>query len=208
MLRIGNFFSIFGNVASALEIVGTILSFLVIGSGGFLAFITAKDAPLLEPFGALGWVAAGVIVACIVAVVLLIMSMTNAQSAKARYFELMSLREGQFNPGSTHFMGRVIPINDLHMPEVSLHEDKLIENCTFAGPGGVAILGGKIEGCDFNMCGTMVVIPAGASITGIPVLRDCTIKGSKFVRVTLFCDEATGQAFKAGGAQVVGLSGG
>jgi hypothetical protein len=197
--------SIFGSTASAIQVVGSLISIFLVGGGGIMSYLFAEDAPLLAPLGAVGWVASGVLVSLLVAIVLWIFALTNKANADARYLEMMALRDGQIDPSQKHFSNRTIPVHDLNLPSLSLHEDKLFEDCVFGGPGALMILGGKIDHNEFTELGTVIALAEDVSITGIPALKECTIKRSKFHRVTLLCDQKTGRALELEGAKVSGL---
>ncbi|XWN34277.1 MAG: hypothetical protein ROR55_14900 [Devosia sp.] len=169
-----------------------------------LSYFTAQNAPLLAPFGQAGWVIFALIISLIIAILLWIMATINRQNAFARYLEMMALRDGQIDPSAKYFRHRTIPVQDLNLPEKSLHEDKIFEGCVFGGPGALLIVSGKLIGCSFAEIGSVIVLPRTANITGIPALQDCTIKDCSFYRITLLVSQEVGYALKTIGADTVG----
>jgi hypothetical protein len=198
--------SVFESTASAVSIIAGLINVFLVGGGGVMSYISAKDAPLLEPLGQAGWIVFAVTISVVIALLLWLIAAANRQNANARYLEMMALRDGQIDPSGKHFNNRTIPVHDLNLPSESLHEDKLFEGCVFGGPGAMVIMGGKARGNSFTEVGTLIALPDGAVISGLPVLKDCTIKDSKFHRVTVLCDKGTAQAFQNNGLPVVGLT--
>lgn len=196
--------SIFGSTASALQIVGNLLSLFLVGGGGILTYFTAEEAPLLEALGPAGWIVFSIAVSLLIAIVLWIMSAVNKQNAQTRYLDLMSLRDGQLNPVATSFEDRIIHPVDLQLPTRSMHKSKRFERCIFAGPGAIFIIGGRVENCSFSDNGDMIAVEP-CTITGIPVLEDCIFINCEFVRTTVLCNQGSGRSFQKVGAKVVGL---
>ncbi|MCL4457564.1 MAG: hypothetical protein M1147_01705 [Nitrospirae bacterium] len=70
----------------------------------------------------------------------------------------------------------------------------------------LVIIGGSgAVSANFNDCGDIVALPENVSMTGIVVLKNCTVEDCEFVRISIFTDQVTARGFRNASAQVKGL---
>jgi hypothetical protein len=110
------------------------------------------------------------------------------------------------NPLEESFKDLVIPVEALRLPEVQVHEKKHFKRCKFIGPAAIMFDGSTVRNPIFIDCGDIIPISGKACITGIVLLKDCTIEDCEFIRTTLILaeDDAKTVAQQAAGMRVVG----
>ena len=118
----------------------------------------------------------------------------------------MAIPPNTINPLLENFSDVVIPVEDLRLPLLQLHENKHFRRCKFVGPATIAIMGGNYSHCNFTECGDIIALPDDIYLTGIVVLKNCRVDNCEFIRTTLFTDQSTAKGFAAAGAQVKGLN--
>lgn len=93
------------------------------------------------------------------------------------------------------------------MPTLQLHENKHFKRCKFVGPAALAIQGGNYINTGFTDCGDVIAIPNNLLMTGIILLKNCTVEECQFIRTTILADQGTAKGFATiPGAQVKGLT--
>lgn len=119
---------------------------------------------------------------------------------------LLSVPRSTINPLSESFRDVVIAVEDLRLPRLQLHENKHFKRCKFVGPASIGILGGTYVNDSFNDCGDIIALPENVYLTGIIVLKNCTVEECEFIRTTIFTDQNTAKGFvKIPGAKVKGI---
>ncbi len=139
-----------------------------------------------------------------VAIAALFYSLWNIRNKEDRAIE--HTRELIVNPLEESFKDLVIPVESLRLPTIQLHENKHFKRCKFIGPSAVAVMGGTYKNVGFLECGDIVALPNDVYLTGIIVLKNCTVEDSEFIRTTIFTDQHTAQGFKTiPGVRVKGI---
>ena len=198
--------SLFETGLSAAEWGWRIVTLLFIGGSGTLTAFVAKADPVLKQLGAIYWVAVGCITALVVSIIFYFIKSAILKQASADFHRSMSTPKNSINPLSESFRDSIIPIEDLRLPMVQLHENKHFKRCKFVGPAAVAILGGNYIKSGFSECGDIIALPEDVFLTGIIVLKNCTVEECEFIRTTIFTDQNTAKGFSTvPGARVKGM---
>lgn len=204
--RIWNLISVFETGLSAAEWAWRIVAFLFIGASGTVTALIAKTDPVLKTLGPIYWIGVGAILALIISIVLYLIKSSQLKQTEADLNRAMAVPRSTINPLSNSFTDSIIPIEDLRLPNVQLHEYKHFKRCKFVGPAAVAFLGGTYVDSGFLDCGDIIALPDDVSLTGIVVLKNCTVEGCEFIRTTIFVDQNTARGFAAvPGARVKGM---
>ena len=204
---IWSWISIFETGLSAAEWAWRIVTLLFIGGTGTVTALIAKTDPILKGLGPIYWIGVGIITALILSIVLYLVKSSQLKQAEADFNRAMSVPKSTINPLSDSFKDSIIPVEDLRLPTLQLHENKHFKRCKFVGPAAIAIVGGHYVNSRFNDCGDVVALPNNANLTGIVVLKNCTVEDCEFIRTTIFADQNTAKGFAAvPGAQVKGIN--
>lgn len=204
--RVWNLISIFETSLTAAEWSWRIGTLLVIGGTGTVTGLIAKTDPILKGLGLIYWVAVGIITALIAAIILFLVKSSQLKQAQADLNRTMALPKSTINPLSDSFTDSIIPVEDLRLPTIQLHENKHLKRCKLVGPAAIAILGGSYVHTGFKDCGDIVALPANVYLTGIVVLKNCTVEDCEFIRTTIFVDQNSAKAFaNVPGARVKGI---
>lgn len=187
--------SLFETGLSAAEWGWRLVTLLFIGGSGTLAAFTAKADPILKQLGPIYWIVVGCITALIVSIIFYLIKSAILKQASADFHRAMSIPKNSINPLSESFRDSIIPIEDLRLPQVQLHENKHFKRCKFVGPAAVAILGGTYIKNGFSECGDIVALPENVVLTGIVILKNCTVEECQFIRTTIFTDQNTAKGF-------------
>jgi hypothetical protein len=116
-------------------------------------------------------------------------------------------KEFFINPLDEAFKDKVIPMEVLKLPTLQLHENKHFKRCKFVGPSAVVVLGGNWIRTGFLECGDVIILPDNVKLSGVTVLKNCTVEECEFIRVTIFCDKNTAHGFASiPGSTVKGLA--
>lgn len=197
--------AVFETGLSAAEWIWRLVTLIVIGGGGTITGFLAKADPVLKELGPIYWVGVGLITSVFVAFILFLIKSAILKQAQADHEAAMATLPNAINPLLESFTDLIIPIEDLRLPQVQLHENKHFKRCQFVGPGAVAILGGTYVNSGFVECGDIIVLPEDVFLTGIVVLKNCTVEQCKFHRTTVFIGKGMESAFASvQGAQVKG----
>jgi hypothetical protein len=196
--------SLFESSASGLQIVGQLIWLLLVGGSASLTGWLAKNAPIVAQFGPLAWIGAGIVAGLFVGIILAIMQWSNRQVRYGEYLTAMAQKASWINPMDEAFEKRIIKVPDLALPGSSLHEHKRFKNCQFLGPGAIVIQSGIVSHNSFRECGDVIAL-GDVMVTGLSVLRDCTITDCTFFQVTLLADQVTAKAMQQAGFKVSGL---
>ncbi len=200
--------SVFESGLSAAEWAWRIFSLLFIGASGAMTALLAKADPVLKELGSIYWVAVGLITSIILVVILYLFKQATLKQAQADFVRVMATPRNSINPLSESFKDSVIPVEELRLPTLQLHEHKQFKRCKLVGPAAIAIIGGTYNNCNFNDCGDMIALPENVMLTGIIVLKNCTVEECDFIRTTILTDQVTAKGFAAvPGAQVKGIVG-
>jgi hypothetical protein len=170
---------------STAELMWKAFTVLVILAGGTTAGILAKGTQLFESAGLLVWYGIGLAACLIIAIIFFIVQASQRAAAQANLTNALASRPTDINPLLASFENRIIPVHALHLPGTPLHEHKQFKRCKFVGPGAIALLGGTFVNSKFLNTGHILTIPDNTYVTGIPVLKNCTIEDCDFLQVTL-----------------------
>jgi hypothetical protein len=200
-----NWLSIFETGLSAAEWAWRIVTLLIILGGGTAAGLIAKAQPLSKAIGPIYWVGVGIIAALIFSIILYLVKSSRLKEAQANLNRMLAVPGNTINPLSHSFTDSIIPMEDLRLPYVQLHEYKHFTRCKFVGPAAVTISGGTYVRCGFYMCGDVIAIPDGVQIAGIVGLKNCTVEDCEFIKITILADHITAKSFAAvPGVRVIG----
>jgi hypothetical protein len=158
------------------------LGILVAGSGA----VTARLAALsdwLNAWGPIGWGAAGLIGALVVAFCYYLISFGYARWTVAREARRIIDRAG-INPLADHFETQSIVVTDLFNRDYIPHEGKTFRNCYLQGPASVFISGGSMIGVTFKNC-QVVLIREPIAVVGVTAFRECLFTGGYMSNLTL-----------------------
>lgn len=210
MMKSRNFWnsiSLFETGLSAAEWLWRIVTFLFIGSSGLITAFLAKADPLLKQLGPIYWVYIGLVTSLVVAIIFYLIKSAILKQAQADFNRAMAIPRTLINPLLDSFKDAIISVEDLRLPTLQLHENKHFKRCKFVGPAAIAIIGGTYMNTGFADCGDVIVLPKDALLTGIVVLKNCTVEECQFIRTTILTDQNTAKGFASiPGAQVKGLS--
>lgn len=202
-----DFISFFETGLSVAEWTWRIATLLFIGGSGTVTAFIAKTDPILKDLGPIYWIAIGIFTSFIVSVILYFIKSANLKQAEADFARAMATPRSSINPLSDNFQDSIIPVEDLRLPTLQLHENKHFIRCKFVGPASIAILGGSYIRSNFNTCGDIIALPENVSLTGIIILKNCTVEDCEFIRTTIFADQNTARVISAvPGATVKGIS--
>jgi len=120
-------------------------------------------------------------------------------------------RSLQLHSGSTQserdlFEKETVSIESLRPTGRQILLSKRFSQCVIQGPGAIVLINGSYSRNRFQECGEFIVIPPGVTLTGILVLKDCTLEDCELFRVTIFTNLSTGVEFQRSGAAVVGAA--
>jgi hypothetical protein len=197
-----NSISIFSNGMSTADWIWKLVTILLIGGSGTTTALLAADAPFFKDFGKLGWVVVGLICATIVTLIFYLIKSAESKPAHAEYTRSVSQPKNHINPLQDSFKDQIIPIEELRVPGVQVHENKHFKGCSFVGPAAIALMGGNFVNTNFNETGDLIPLPENTFLTGIIVLKNCTVENCTFYRTTLMVSE---QQAKHMAAAVQGL---
>jgi hypothetical protein len=201
-----NWISFFETGLSAAEWAWRIVTFVIIGASGTGAALIAKADPILKALGPIYWVGAGAVVALFFSLILFLIKSSQLRQTEADLYRAMNVHRSTVNPLLNSFTDLIIPIEDLRLPKIQLHENKHFKRCKFVGPAAIAILGGTYKNSAFLDCGDVIVLPEKVILTGIIILKNCTVEECEFIRTTIFVDQNTAKGFAAvRGVQIKGL---
>lgn len=191
---------------SLAEWMWRIFSVFCIGGGSYIAAILAKADPYLQQLGPIYWYLASLLSGLFIAFLFYLIKVSILRQAQADYHRSLSAPKSQINPLAKSFSDLIIPIDDLNLPSELLHERKHFQRCKFVGPGALVIAGGgRFIGNHFIDVGDIIAVPDKTKVTGIIVLKDCTIEDCEFVRVSILADQGIAGAVAAAGFPVKGL---
>lgn len=203
---IWSWISVFETGLSAAEWAWRIVTILFIGASGTVTALIAKTDPVLKDLGSIYWVIVGALVALVISIIQFLIRSSQLKQAEADLNRAMAVPRSTINPLSNSFTDSIIPIEDLRLPKVQLHENKHFTRCKFVGPAAVAILGGTYVRSNFLECGDIVALPDDVCLTGIVALKNCTVEDCEFILTTILVDQYTAKGFAAvPGAQVKGM---
>lgn len=198
---------IFETGLSAAELAWRMFTFFLIGGGGTIAGFLAKADPLLKQLGPIYWVTVGLFTALTLSLIFFLYKSAFLKQAEAEFTAAMAIPPNSINPLQDNFIDVVIPVEDLRLPKIQLHENKHFKRCKFVGPAAIAIMGGSYLNSIFSECGDIIALPENVYLTGIVVLKNCTVEECEFIRTTMFTDQNTTKGFASTpGAKVKGLN--
>jgi hypothetical protein len=199
--------SLFESSLSAAEWAWRIATVLLIGGSGTLGSLIARADPFFKQLGPSYWLGVGVATALAAAIVLFLVKAAALKQAETELNVALSSPKSFINPLATSFQDTIVRLEDMRLPTVQLHENKHFKRCKLVGPAAVAILGGTYVNSGFLDCGDVVALPDNVSLTGIIVLKNCTVEECEFIRVSIFTDKNTAKGFATiQGASVKGLT--
>ena len=201
-----NSVSVFETGLSAAEWAWKIITLTFIGASGTFTALLAKADPALKELGPIYWVAIGLLTSLIVTTIFFLFKQANLKQAEADFIRVMSTPRSSVNPLFESFRDSVIPIEELRLPMLQLHENKHFKRCKLVGPAAIAIIGGTYHNSQFHECGDIIALPDNVYLSGIIVLKNCTVEECEFIRTTILTDKNTAKGFsKVLGAVVRGI---
>lgn len=171
--------------ASAAEVAWKVFAFVVVAAGGTTAGVLAAGTELFRRLGPLSWFGVAVLAALILAAALYLVAAASSARASAALATALSSRPSMVNPLLKSFEDLIIPVESLRLPGTPVHEYKSFRRCKFVGPGALALLGGTFVRSGFNNAGHVLLLPDQVFLTGITVLKGCTVEDCEFISVTL-----------------------
>ncbi|AGN34169.1 hypothetical protein VPPG_00044 [Vibrio phage VD1] len=195
--RILDSISVFETGLSAAEWAWRIITVLFISSSGAITGFLAKADPVLKDLGPVYWILIGTLTSVFIALTFYLIKSSVLKQSQADYHASLSVPKNSINPLNDSFTDLIIPLEDLRLPTQQLHENKHFKRCKFVGPGAIAILGGNYLIPFFNDCGDVIALPDQSYLTGIVVLKNCTVDNCEFIRTTILVDQNTGKGFKS-----------
>lgn len=202
-----NWIEVFETGLSAAERVWRIMIFVFVGGSSALTAIIAKSDPIFENLGPIYWIAVGLITAVVISVILFLIKSSHLKDSERHLNNALAKPRTAINPLAHSFSDLIIPIEDLRLPTLQLHENKHFKNSKFVGPAALAIIGGNYINSGFIDCGDVIALPDKVRLTGIVVLKNCTVEDCEFIRTTILADQRTAKALASvPGVQVRGLS--
>lgn len=187
--------TLFVTSLSAAEWTWRILSFLVIGGSGISTALVAKADSLIGQLGPIYWISVGLATSMIVSLFIYLIKLSALKQSEADLNRLLSSPRDSINPLSDNFRDVIIPVEDLRLPLIQLHENKHFKRCLFVGPAAIAIIGGNYMNSGFFECGDIIALPEDVMLTGIVVLKNCTVEDCKFIKTSIFTDQNTAIGF-------------
>jgi hypothetical protein len=184
-----NSITIFSTGMSTVDWIWKLLTILVIGGSGTTTALLAADSPFFKEFGQLGWWMVGLVCATFITLIFYLIKSADSKSAHAEYTRSVSQPKNHINPLLDNFKDQIIPIEELQIPGVQVHENKHFKECAFVGPAAVALVGGTFVNTKLSETGDLIPIPENTNLTGIIVLKNCTIDNCNFYRTTLMVSE-------------------
>lgn len=181
--------AIFNTGMSFVDWAWKILTIAIIGGGGTVSGFLASDSPFFKEFGMLAWVSIGFLCAILIALIFYLIKSAENQSAQAEYTRIVSQPKSHVNPLQESFKDLVIPVEELRVPGVQVHENKHFKRCSFVGPAALALMGGNFIRTRFSETGDIIPLPNNTLLTGIIVLKNCTVEDCSFYRTTLMISE-------------------
>ncbi|HCE1985943.1 TPA: hypothetical protein ACPVYA_004309 [Vibrio parahaemolyticus] len=209
-LVMGKLFSsmnIFATAMSAADWAWKIITFLIVGGSGTVTGFIASKVPYFQQFGLILWVAIGLVVAICVALVIYLVSSAQNQMATARYTLSVSQPKSRVNPLLDSFQDLILPVEELRLPGLQVHENKHFKRCEFVGPASIALVDGcRLGKTGFIDCGDVIPLPAGTSLTGVIALKNCIIEECHFHKTTILLNEENAREMlkQVPGTQVAG----
>jgi hypothetical protein len=185
--------NIFNTGMSFADWAWKLLTIFIIGSGGTAGGILASDAPLFKELGMLSWFLIALLCAILIALIFYLIKSAEIKSAQAEYTRIVSQPKSHVNPLLDSFKDLIIPVEELRVPGVQVHENKHFKRCTFVGPAALALMGGNFIRTNFYETGDIIPLPNQTYITGIIVLKNCTVEDCRFYRTTLMVSEEQAQ---------------
>lgn len=189
MKKILDSVTIFNTGMSFFDWAWKLLTIAVIGGGGTVGGFLASDSPFFKELGMLAWVSIGFLCAILIAAIFYLIKSAENQSAQAEYTRIVSQPKSHVNPLQESFKDLVIPVEELRVPGVQVHENKHFKRCSFVGPAAIALMGGSFIRTGFNETGDIIPLPNNTLLTGIIVLKNCTVEDCNFYRTTLMVSE-------------------
>ncbi len=198
--------SLFESGLSAAEWAWRIIVVIFIGTSGTVTAFVAKADPVLKALGPIYWIGAGVIMALVISVVLFLIKSSQLKQSEADLNRALAIPRSTVNPLLNSFTDSIIPVEDLRLPRTQLHENKHFLRCKFVGPAAIAILGGTYVRSGFLDSGDVIALPDNVALSGIVVLKNCTVEDCEFIRTTILVDQVTAKGIATvPGAQVKGM---
>jgi len=199
--------NIFATSMSAAEWAWRLLTVLVIGGSGTITGFFASKSPFFKELGMLVWIAIGLIGAISVSLIFYLIKSAQNQAAMAEYTRSVSQPKSRVNPLLESFKDQIIPVEELRVPGIQVHENKHFKHCKFVGPAAIAIVGCRMIKTNFIDGGDIISLPNNTVLTGIIVLKNCTVEDSVFYRITMMVNEdnAKNMAANMPGIRIAGL---
>jgi len=177
--------TIFETSMSAAEWAWRLITLLFIGGSSAITAFFASDSPFFKTLGMPSWLAVGFIGAICVSLILYLIKAAQNQTAMAEYTRSVSQPKSRVNPLLHSFEDQLIPVEELRLPGVQIHENKHFKRCSFVGPAAIVLLGGTFVRTTFYEAGDVIPVPDNTFCVGIVGLKNCTLEDCEFFRTTI-----------------------
>ncbi len=181
--------------ASAADLAWKLFAFIVVAAGGTTAGVLAAGSALFGQAGWLAWFGISILAALAFSLIVYLVAAATEARASAAFSTALAGRPSSVNPLQKSFEDLIIPIESLKQPGTPVHEYKSFRRCKFVGPGALALLGGTFVRSGFNNSGHILTLPDQVFITGITVLKECTVEDCEFFSVTILVPKNIAKTF-------------
>jgi len=151
----------------------------------------------LKDYGWLEWCSVGIITALLVSLLFLIIKTTHKTNAITKYYNQLNKEKSQINPLDKTFENQILAIENLRLPANATHTNKSFTNCTFLGPGTMALTSGHFHSTTVYNIGDIICVPENTRVTGAVRFENCQYIDCTFVDITLITTENQGEAMKS-----------
>lgn len=186
---------VFESGLSVAEWAWRIATLVFVGGSGTVAALVAKSDPMLRGLGPIYWIAVGLVTSLLITIILFLIKSSQLKDAERSLHNILATPRSSINPLAHSFVDSIIPVEDLRLPTLQLHENKQFKRCKFVGPAALGILGGTYYRSGFSECGDIIALPNDVMLTGLVVLKNCTVEDCEFIRITVCTDQHTAKGF-------------
>ena len=167
---------------------------------GVVSGVVARATAWIEPWGPIGWWAAGLCGALLAGLLFVLFAVAYAKVIDARLKRRVYGSNDRLNPREAFFENKSIKIADLAYPFAPIVLRKTFLKCDLVGPCNIVLTGNtEITGCggDINQA-AIINLKANDRIFNAIVFHDCTIRECNVFQVTFLVQEDIYQRFSAG----------
>jgi hypothetical protein len=145
-----------------------------------------KATNLFNHYGPVAWVVAGFVGMAIGAITFRLAASARARWIRASYDARMLPHGALVDPMAKTFEGKRIYLNEFALPSHPIIEGKTFIDCEIIGPANVYLqVGNSVSEPRLPFCDAVLLDGARHFVNGY-FLRNCTLRGCSFQRVTWF----------------------